>query len=1147
MDICKLFSTSRFHATLLLASTGMSLVSEAALPVAEPDSKTVVSFQKDILPILRNNCLPCHNKTRAKAEIMLETPADIFKGNDDGPLVVPGKPDESYLFLVSAHIEEDSIMPPAKNKVSAKNLTPRELGLMSLWIKQGAKGDAKVDQKLEWQTVKTNVHNPIFAVALSDDGQFVASGRSNRVDLYHIPTGTHIGELSDEKLGTKLYTKHPAHLDYVTAAAFSPDNQTIATGSFREVKLWKLQAPSSKAVAKLNGFTGQGSVSADGQWFASGQGQEVVITNLQSGKEHKKLAAKAEVSAVGFSQDGSIVAAGTANGDVLAWKVNSGEVVATANLAEKPVTTVSVLQEPIRVLSAHNDNIIRVWEAPESKEEPQWKMAREMKLHSKPVSNIVPHPTNQAYVFTAGADGQVALWDASKGQNLKKVAHSGGVVDLTIQPNGEQFVSVGGNIARLWSKDWKQIAELKGNRDVQSDYDTKVRTLAFVASEVKYREAQLKKAKDDDKKAQDRLKKAQEAKEKAAKEPVAEKKAELEKQEQERDKLEKEVATLEETAAKSKEKVDKLLAERKKAETEYKAAQNALKAPTTAETQAKTANDQKKRTLDQKQQARDAVQKTKLQPKQDQLNALAPKIDAAKKNQAAAQKELEAAGEDEAKKKAAQDKLNKFKGELANLDKQQADLKTAVAAAEKELKTADDGLNAAKKDHDAAQKKYTAAKATADKARMKNEDAKIKFDGINKTYTDENAAYSKLQKDKLAPAKKKFADLQKKIDTDRKEFDKINGPVQTAIRELANAEQDIERTKKELAEAEKSKTDEDERNTAATAERDKAKEAVDAVKYALLSASFSQDGNFVYTLGDDKKIHAWSASTGAPCFVHKEQGKQNSILGASKSGGILTVSPEGEIQSWDLALKFKLAKLIGSALGKSPMVSRVTSLDIDPSGTKLAIGGGDPSRTGELITWDLKAGKLLKKYEDVHSDTVLDLEFSPKGNQIASGSSDKFVKVIEADTGKVLRSFEGHTHHVLGVSWRRTGRELVSSGADNDIKYWNVENGDRLGKGGGFSKEVTSVHAIGISNQAIVTGAQGNVSLITLGTSIRKSSDFPGATKYTHVSDVTEDDKFVAAGGQDGILRIWTVADRKLLREFKPIIEEAAESLAENK
>ena len=54
-------------------------------------------------------------------------------------------------------------------------------------------------------------------------------------------------ELTDPALReNKLYSEGtpPAHLDYVQSLAFSPDGTRIASGGFRNVKIWQLQAPS---------------------------------------------------------------------------------------------------------------------------------------------------------------------------------------------------------------------------------------------------------------------------------------------------------------------------------------------------------------------------------------------------------------------------------------------------------------------------------------------------------------------------------------------------------------------------------------------------------------------------------------------------------------------------------------------------------------------------------------------------------------------------------------------------------------------------------------------------------------------------------------------------------------------------------------
>jgi WD40 repeat protein len=1294
MNPRKTFLMKHSHALLALALSSVPALSNAALPVKAPEKEFEVSFGRDILPMLRNNCLPCHNKTRAKADINLETPTLIRKGTEDGPLVVPGKPEESFLFLVSAHIEEDSIMPPAKNKASARNLTPEELGVMALWIKQGAKDGPKFEEKIEWQPVATAVHNPIFAVALSDDGQFAATGRSNRVDIYHVPTGSHVGELSDKELPAKgFYEKSkPAHLDYVTAAVFTPDGTSLATGSFREVKVWKLKGAEPRGLPKAEGFSGISATSQDGKWFAWAQGKSIKIRDTKDGKQNKSVEAPADVTAIGFSKDGSLVVAGSSDGGVAAWSVAEGKQIAKAKLEGKPASSVTVLLEPVRILSAHDDNIIRVWEAGEG-EGAEWKMARELKLHTKKVVALVPDPSNNAQAYSASEDGQAGLWDAAKGSNLRKVSHGTAITSIAVRPDGQQLATFGGNSGKLWQADGKQAGEVKGNRHAQEAYQGKEDTFAFIGTEVKYREAELKKAQEEQKKAEDRLKKAKEDHTKAAKEPVEEKKVALEKLEADRDAAEKELEAVTKKLAENKEKLAPLEEEQKKLDAAYKDALAKEKDPVAAEASTKGNADKAKQDFDAKQATVAEVQKSKVQPQADKIKAIDAKLaesekqmaavkdragkdagleakkaeaeknlkakegelsaakeaiakadavaakkpeaektveakagelakakenefasaksavakaseafekrdDAAKQDEAKAalakakeaeaaskSKEAEVAKAKEAVTKAvqaiaqkadaekaakakegevaaakaalaqvseamakmaqAQKELPAMEAALAKDKKEKEDTAKLLAAAQEELKKAQVAADASKKTFEAESKKAADAKVVADNARKATADAKQLLDEKAKLADDLKKETDSLVKDKEAPLKKSVDELQKKVDADRKEFDKINGPLQTAIRELANSEKDLARTKEELAVAEKLKTAEDQKQKDAESVRDKAKEAASAAESPILAGAYSVDGKFLYTTGEGKAIQSWSGENGQPCMVYPLK-DDVTVAGICENGNLLSVAKDGSLQAWDLALRFELSAKLGSAVGESPLASRVTSVDISPDGKTLAIGGGDPSRSGEIHFWDMKNLSQPRLLEQIHSDTVLDMEFSPDGKHIATASSDKFVKVTEIQSGKIARSYEGHTHHVMGVSWRKTGREIVSSGADYDVKYWNFENGDRLGKGGGFTKEITSIHAYGNGTDAVATGSEGKISILRLGSNISAAASLPSASKYTHASDITPDGKLLAAGDQEGVLKLWTLADKKLLFTFEPAPADK-ESLANNK
>ena len=123
-------------------SAGLTAFGADPVPTAIVEIKrdTPVDFQKEVLPILAKNCTACHNAQKAESGLVLETPQTILKGGDSGPAVVPKDGQESLLLQVAAH-QSEPLMPPEANTVDAKKLTGEQLGLIKLWIDQGATGE----------------------------------------------------------------------------------------------------------------------------------------------------------------------------------------------------------------------------------------------------------------------------------------------------------------------------------------------------------------------------------------------------------------------------------------------------------------------------------------------------------------------------------------------------------------------------------------------------------------------------------------------------------------------------------------------------------------------------------------------------------------------------------------------------------------------------------------------------------------------------------------------------------------------------------------------------------------------------------------------------------------------------------------------
>ncbi len=99
-----------------------------------------VEFNRDIRPILSDNCFFCHgpDKNKRQADLRLDTDAGLFGGQNGGQkagAVVAGKPADSELIRRICSTDPEQIMPPTD---SGKQLSVRQIGLLNKWIEQGA-------------------------------------------------------------------------------------------------------------------------------------------------------------------------------------------------------------------------------------------------------------------------------------------------------------------------------------------------------------------------------------------------------------------------------------------------------------------------------------------------------------------------------------------------------------------------------------------------------------------------------------------------------------------------------------------------------------------------------------------------------------------------------------------------------------------------------------------------------------------------------------------------------------------------------------------------------------------------------------------------------------------------------------------------
>ena len=93
-----------------------------------------VDFEKDIRVILESACLNCHNVNKVKGQLRLETRALAIQGGENGPVLVPGKPEESPLYTATTlPPDNEHAMPPKEPP-----LTKLQTEQLRQWIQDGA-------------------------------------------------------------------------------------------------------------------------------------------------------------------------------------------------------------------------------------------------------------------------------------------------------------------------------------------------------------------------------------------------------------------------------------------------------------------------------------------------------------------------------------------------------------------------------------------------------------------------------------------------------------------------------------------------------------------------------------------------------------------------------------------------------------------------------------------------------------------------------------------------------------------------------------------------------------------------------------------------------------------------------------------------
>ncbi|OAI54042.1 hypothetical protein AYO44_03935 [Planctomycetaceae bacterium SCGC AG-212-F19] len=250
-----------------------------------------------------------------------------------------------------------------------------------------------------------------------------------------LPRQLQLWSVADRKVLLTL----EGHTDLVTAVAFAPGAQTLATASGdKTVRLW--DATTGKAQATLQGHTKRVTSLAfapDGKTLASGsEDASVILWDLAARKQRGALKEHTDsVTGVAFAPDGKTLASSSADSTVKLWDPAGGKLLATLEGITDEVTCVAFAPDGKTLAAGSVDTTVKLWDVA-SRE-----ATATLEKHRDAVTSIA-FATDGTTLASASRDKTVQLWDVAAGRPLATLeGQNSPVTCLAYAPDGQTLAA----------------------------------------------------------------------------------------------------------------------------------------------------------------------------------------------------------------------------------------------------------------------------------------------------------------------------------------------------------------------------------------------------------------------------------------------------------------------------------------------------------------------------------------------------------------------------------------------------------------------------------------------------------------------------------------------------------------------------------
>jgi hypothetical protein len=406
------------------------------------------SFAQKVAPILAKRCLACHDAKTAKGRFSVETFASLMRGGESGPAVVAGKSAQSNLVTLI----EDGTMPQ-----DADPLSKSEIALIRHWIDTGATLDAGLntadpliaDMPSLPQPLPPNKYRvpiPVTAVAFSPDGDQLATSGYHEILVWNTTDGTPSKRITN--VAERIY-----------ALQYSPNGKLIAVGAGTPAQLGEVKVFSAATGDLVTDLARTGDAvftvafSPDGKRLATGGADRAIrVYDVATGKQQLAIEDHADwVMDLAWLPDGSKIVSASRDKTAKVFDAKTGDSLVTFNGHAEPVFGVAVAPDGITAITSGRDKSLRRWNIADAKEVQRITGFGDDVLHVA--------ITKDGRIFSCSADRTARLHGLAGGKLLKTFSgHADWVYSLAFCPTTDRLAtgSFDGEV-RVWN-----VADGKG-------------------------------------------------------------------------------------------------------------------------------------------------------------------------------------------------------------------------------------------------------------------------------------------------------------------------------------------------------------------------------------------------------------------------------------------------------------------------------------------------------------------------------------------------------------------------------------------------------------------------------------------------------------------------------------------------------------